>query len=49
MRSGGTDTQLEEMIKNIWQARADKYSEERSDSVITNSPAPKIEMYQIGG
>ena len=49
MRSGGTDTQLEEMIKNIWQARTDKYSEERSDSVITNSSAPKIEMYQIGG
>ena len=48
-RSGGTDTQLEEMIKNIWQARTDKYSEERSDSVITNSSAPKIEMYQIGG
>ena len=49
MRSGGTDTELESMIKDVWQSRTDKYSEERSASIITDSSEPKIEMYQIGG
>ena len=49
LRSGGTDTELESMIKDVWQSRTDKYSEERSASIITDSSEPKIEMYQIGG
>jgi cyclic pyranopterin phosphate synthase len=49
MRSGGTDTELESMIKDIWQSRTVKYSEERSASIITDPSEPKIEMYQIGG
>ena len=49
MRSGGTDTELESMIKDVWQSRTDKYSEERSASITTDPSEPKIEMYQIGG
>ena len=49
MRSGGTDTELESMIKDVWQNRTDNYSEERSASIITDPSEPKIEMYQIGG
>ena len=49
MRRGVTDTELESMIKDVWQSRPDKYSEERSASIITDSSEPKIEMYQIGG
>ena len=49
LRSGSTDTELEGMIRNIWERRTDKYSEERSNSTTNNTVERKIEMYQIGG
>lgn len=49
LRSGSTDTELKGMIKNIWEGRTDKYSEDRSNSAIKNPSEHKIEMYQIGG
>ena len=49
LRSGSTDTELKGMIKNIWEGRTDKYSEDRSSSAIKNPSEHKIEMYQIGG
>jgi len=49
LRRGSTDTELKAMIKNIWEGRTDKYSEDRSNSAIKNPSEHKIEMYQIGG
>ena len=52
MRSGATDTQLLELIQGIWNARTDRYSEERAahtDPDGTVQSSQKIEMYQIGG
>src|SRR5262249_53403177 len=46
MRSGATDDDLLEILRDRWRRRDDRYSELRSDE----TPRPKgIEMYQIGG
>jgi len=52
MRSGAEDRELSETIRNTWQRRSDRYSEERA----SHTPAAgeragtrKIEMFQVGG
>ena len=47
MRSGATDEELLELVRNVWRVREDRYSELRALS--TPNAGPKIEMYQIGG
>jgi cyclic pyranopterin phosphate synthase len=47
MRDGATDDALEALIKGIWSARTDRYSEERAS--LTEPIARKVEMYQVGG
>lgn len=48
LRSGITDANLEQKIKEIWQGRNDRYSDERiEDTHIFKKP--KIEMSYIGG
>ncbi len=47
LRSGATDTDLREYAENIWLERADRYSEQRSESPIVFRP--KVEMSYIGG
>lgn len=47
MRSGCTDEQLYETIKEIWENRLDRYSEERL--VKSNLTNRKIDMSYIGG
>ncbi|MBI2166456.1 MAG: GTP 3',8-cyclase MoaA [Chloroflexi bacterium] len=47
LRSGATDTDLEEKLRRIWSARTDRYSEERTSE--TAHRAGRVEMYQIGG
>ncbi|WP_066367802.1 GTP 3',8-cyclase MoaA [Neobacillus fumarioli] len=47
MRNGATDEQLEERITSIWNARIDRYSDERTAE--TNKNRKKIEMSYIGG
>jgi GTP 3',8-cyclase len=52
MRDGASDHQLRELIKNIWDQRTDRYSEERSAHTDLSGSAHagrKIEMFQIGG
>ena len=47
LRSGATDAEVEERIRNIWRVRADRYSEERS--TVGGASRKKVEMYHIGG
>ena len=51
LRDGETDGQLQDRIANIWRARTDRYSELRAAQRRPGheTPARKIEMYQIGG
>jgi cyclic pyranopterin phosphate synthase len=46
MRDGASDDELEAIIRQMWTARTDRYSEERSEQTDNR---PKIEMYYIGG
>jgi len=47
MRSGVTDSELEKRIIDIWSARSDRYSDERTEESRANRK--KIEMSYIGG
>jgi len=55
LRAGATDDELKELISQIWGARKDRYSEERTElsqqpkSSNQDTAPKKIEMYQIGG
>jgi cyclic pyranopterin phosphate synthase len=46
LRSGASDSDLEEMIVALWERRADRYSEQRSEATVN---LPKVEMSYIGG
>mgnify|MGYP001553176100 CR=1 FL=1 len=46
MRAGATDEDLIGIITEVWEARTDRYSEERSGVPIG---LPKVEMSYIGG
>jgi cyclic pyranopterin phosphate synthase len=46
LRSGASDAEIEALIRSIWQARADRYSEIRSEATVA---MPKVEMSYIGG
>jgi GTP 3',8-cyclase len=46
LRGGGSDTELAEALSGVWRARADRYSEIRSDETLD---LPKVEMSYIGG
>ena len=47
LRDGATDAELEQIVRNTWGSRIDRYSEERAEGIATNGD--KIEMYYIGG
>ena len=53
LRSGATDGELADRIAGIWNRRADRYSEERTElAPLQNAgqnPRQKVEMYHIGG
>lgn len=46
LRAGATDGEIEQIIRGIWQARDDRYSEERASNT---TPRDKVEMFHIGG
>jgi GTP 3',8-cyclase len=46
MRAGATDAEIEQIIRDTWGNRIDRYSEERTDSTDDRE---KIQMYYIGG
>ncbi len=47
MRSGADHAELEEILRQTWSARRDRYSEERT--AMTLPKQDKVEMYHIGG
>jgi GTP 3',8-cyclase len=47
MRSGVSDSEIEQRITEIWNGRNDRYSDERTEETIANRK--KIEMSYIGG
>jgi len=49
LRSGASDAQLLERIREVWLGRADRYSEIRARVRETAAATPKVEMYYIGG
>lgn len=46
LRSGVSDAELEALVRGVWEARTDRYSEIRSDATVD---LPKVEMSYIGG
>jgi cyclic pyranopterin phosphate synthase len=46
LRSGATDDELDEAIRAVWERRADRYSERRTEKT---SALRKVEMSYIGG
>jgi cyclic pyranopterin phosphate synthase len=49
MRAGASDEELTQLIHSTWEARTDRYSEERSTLTVTSGKRRRIEMFQIGG
>ncbi len=49
LRSGASDDELLNLIRNTWLGRGDRYSELRSSLRDSEQPVRKIEMYYIGG
>ena len=48
LRDGADDDELESVIRGIWSARDDRYSEIRT-LFTEDAPRRKVEMYHIGG
>jgi len=49
LRSGATDDQLLDMVRNIWLKRSDRYSELRATLRQEHGDERKVEMFYIGG
>jgi len=49
LRRGASDAELLELIRGAWQARTDRYSEQRAHARSAASDQRKIEMFYIGG
>jgi len=46
MRAGASDDELASLVRRIWEPRADRYSELRSEATTA---LPKVEMFALGG
>ena len=49
LREGANETELAELIGQVWRGRDDRYSELRRSAENGQSVARKVEMYHIGG
>ncbi len=49
LRGGVSDDQLRELIRAVWLARADRYSEQRASLRQAPGDERKVEMFYIGG
>jgi cyclic pyranopterin phosphate synthase len=49
LRTGASDKALARVIADVWQRRADRYSEQRYDTKLRLAAQPKIAMHYIGG
>ena len=46
LRSGGTEEEVVNLVREVWESRRDRYSEIRSEATVG---LPKVEMSYIGG
>lgn len=46
LRAGASDEELSELVRKLWEARADRYSEQRQQLIM---PKRKLEMSYLGG
>lgn len=46
LRSGGSEEEIVELVRGVWEVRRDRYSEIRSEATVG---LPKVEMSYIGG
>jgi cyclic pyranopterin phosphate synthase len=46
IRQSATSGELQKRIRDVWEQRTDRYSEERGSEM---PPREKVEMYRIGG
>jgi len=49
LRGGASDDQLLELIRGVWLARSDRYSEQRASLRSAAGDERKVEMFYIGG
>jgi cyclic pyranopterin phosphate synthase len=49
LRGGAGSVELEQRLRDVWTARADRYSAERARSHSPSGESPRIEMSYIGG
>lgn len=49
LRAGKTDEEIREFIRQVWEQRDDRYSEERLHQTPGLKPRDKVEMSHIGG
>jgi cyclic pyranopterin phosphate synthase len=49
LRSGASDEQLLETLRNVWLNRVDRYSEQRAELRRSSGDRRKVEMFYIGG
>ena len=49
LRAGASDAELLTLIRALWTARDDRYSEQRAELRAHASGDPKVEMFYIGG
>ena len=47
LRAGASDEELSRLLRQVWENRADRYSEQRQEQLI--HPKRKLEMSYIGG
>ncbi len=46
LRQGKSDEEISELLRNVWTARRDRYSEIRTSETVS---WPKVQMFRIGG
>jgi cyclic pyranopterin phosphate synthase len=49
LRDGADDAELLRIIRGVWSARTDRYSELREELRRSGPETKRIEMYYIGG
>ncbi|HZZ57705.1 MAG TPA: GTP 3',8-cyclase MoaA [Opitutaceae bacterium] len=49
LRAGADDAELERYVRQVWEGRTDRYSEERAEIAASGEGRAKVEMSYIGG
>jgi cyclic pyranopterin phosphate synthase len=49
LRAGATDGELGALVRSVWTARDDRYSEQRATLIRSPSRRAKVEMHVVGG